>query len=79
MDFIDLQNYVIVMWSGDLDDDRLLVQFCRDCDWMTPLKCRGAFSLNKDWTKIYTSDPERGYQVCFLALDKILREFLANL
>ena len=63
MEFRDLENFLLVMWSGDLDEDRLLVQFCKDGEWMQPLRCRGALAMNKYWTKIYCSDPERGYQV----------------
>lgn len=63
MDLRDLENIVLVMWSGDLDDDRLLVHFCKSGQWVKPLRCRGALTMNKHWTKLYTSDPERGYQV----------------
>lgn len=63
MEFRDLNNFYLVLWSGDLDEDRLLLQFCKEGEWMKPLRCRGALAMNKYWTKIYTSDPERGYQV----------------
>ncbi|XP_053618962.1 NACHT and WD repeat domain-containing protein 2 [Plodia interpunctella] len=69
IEFRDLENFVLVMWSGDLDEDRLLVQFCKDGVWMQPLRCRGAMALNKNWTKIYTSDPERGYQITIFELN----------
>lgn len=65
MEFRDLENFVLVMWSGDLDEDRLLVLFCKEGAWMRPLRCRGAMALSKNWNKIYSSDPDRGYQVIF--------------
>ncbi|CAG4962206.1 unnamed protein product [Colias eurytheme] len=70
MDFRDLENIVLVMWSGDLDDDRLLVQFCRSSSWVKPLRCRGAVSLNKAWSRVYSSDPERGYQISAYELNE---------
>ncbi|XP_050685594.1 NACHT and WD repeat domain-containing protein 2 [Leptidea sinapis] len=63
IEMIDLENLFVVMWSGDLDNDRLLVHFCKDSAWVQPLRCRGAVAFNKHWTRIYSSDPERGYQV----------------
>lgn len=65
MEYRDLENFVLLMWSGDLDEDRMLVQFCKGGAWMKPLRCRGAMALNKNWTRIYTSDPDRGYQVSY--------------
>ncbi|CAH2243694.1 jg8754 [Pararge aegeria aegeria] len=70
MEFRDLENFVVVMWSGDLDDDRLLVHFCKSGEWIQPLRCRGAMTLNKHWTRIYTSDPERGYQISIYELNE---------
>ncbi|KAJ0171169.1 hypothetical protein K1T71_013368 [Dendrolimus kikuchii] len=70
MEFRDLDNFILVMWSGDLDEDRLLVQFCKESEWMQPLRCRGALAFNKSWNKIYTSDPERGYQISIYELDE---------
>ncbi|XP_052753046.1 NACHT and WD repeat domain-containing protein 2 [Galleria mellonella] len=70
MEFRDLENFVLVKWSGDLDDDRLLVHFCKAGAWMKPLRCRGAMALNKNWTRIYTSDPERGYQITIFELNE---------
>ncbi|CAB3255055.1 unnamed protein product [Arctia plantaginis] len=70
IEFRDLQNFYLVLWSGDLDEDRLLVQFCKEGEWMKPLRCRGALAMNKYWTKIYTSDPERGYQITIFELNE---------
>ncbi|XP_013168603.1 PREDICTED: NACHT and WD repeat domain-containing protein 2 [Papilio xuthus] len=70
MEFRDLENFVLIMWSGDLDDDRLLVQFQKNGTWMQPLRCRGAVTFNKYWTKIYSSDPERGYQISVFELNE---------
>ncbi|CAG5037873.1 unnamed protein product [Parnassius apollo] len=50
MEFRDLENFFLVMWSGDLDDDRLLLHFCKSGTWMQPLRCRGALALDKKWT-----------------------------
>nr|XP_049705722.1 NACHT and WD repeat domain-containing protein 2 [Helicoverpa armigera] len=69
MDFRDLENFFVVMWSGDLDEDRLLVHFCKSGEWMQPLRCRGAVTMSKHWTKVYCSDPERGYQISIYELD----------
>ncbi|XP_022837099.1 NACHT and WD repeat domain-containing protein 2 [Spodoptera litura] len=69
MDFRDLENFFLVMWSGDLDEDRLLLQFCKNGEWMQPLRCRGALTMNKHWTRVYCSDPERGYQVSIFELN----------
>lgn len=63
MEFRDLENFMVVMWSGDLDEDRLLLHYCKEGQWVKPLKCRGAVAFHKTWKKVYTSDPERGYQV----------------
>ncbi|KAF9823507.1 hypothetical protein SFRURICE_011360 [Spodoptera frugiperda] len=52
MDFRDLENFFVVMWSGDLDEDRLLLQFCKNGEWMQPLRCRGALTMNKHWTRV---------------------------
>ncbi|CAK1595571.1 unnamed protein product [Parnassius mnemosyne] len=70
MEFRDLENFFLVMWSGDLDDDRLLVHFCKNGTWMQPLRCRGALALDKKWTKIYSSDPDRGYQISVYGLNE---------
>ncbi|XP_004923513.1 NACHT and WD repeat domain-containing protein 2 [Bombyx mori] len=69
MEFRDLENFVLVMWSGDLDEDRLLVLFCKEGAWMRPLRCRGAMALSKNWNKIYSSDPDRGYQISIYQLN----------
>lgn len=63
MEFRDLQDFMLVMWSGDLEDDRLLVNYHKLGQWYQPLRCRGAVAFNKTWTKLYSSDPTRGYQV----------------
>ncbi|XP_026317171.1 NACHT and WD repeat domain-containing protein 2 [Hyposmocoma kahamanoa] len=70
MEFTDLENYILTMWSGDLDDDRMLIFFCKNGNYMKPLRCRGAFAMNKTWSRIYTSDPERGYQVTIFELEE---------
>ncbi|VVD06011.1 unnamed protein product, partial [Leptidea sinapis] len=49
IEMIDLENLFVVMWSGDLDDDRLLVHFCKDSAWVS------AYELNDDkssWVKV---------------------------
>ncbi|XP_075987082.1 NACHT and WD repeat domain-containing protein 2 [Anticarsia gemmatalis] len=70
MEFRDLETFYLVLWSGDLDEDRLLVQFCKNGEWLRPLRCRGALAMNKYWTKIYCSDPERGYQITIFELNE---------
>ncbi|KAI5640011.1 NACHT and WD repeat domain-containing protein 2 [Phthorimaea operculella] len=70
MEFRDLDTYILAMWSGDLDEDRLLVHFCKQGTWIKPLRCRGAFTMNKHWTMVYTSDPERGYQVSIYQINE---------
>ncbi|CAH0599180.1 unnamed protein product [Chrysodeixis includens] len=69
IEFRDLENFLLVMWSGDLDEDRLLVQFSKGGEMMQPLRCRGALAMNKHWTRIYCSDPERGYQITIFELN----------
>ncbi|KAL4712468.1 hypothetical protein ACJJTC_007484 [Scirpophaga incertulas] len=68
IEFRGLETFILVMWSGDLDEDRLLVQFSKEGRWIQPLRCRGAFAMNKTWTRVYTSDPERGYQISIFEL-----------
>ncbi|XP_048000249.1 NACHT and WD repeat domain-containing protein 2-like [Leguminivora glycinivorella] len=70
MEFRDLENFQLVMWSGDLDEDRLLVHFKKEGEWVKPLRCRGVLAFNKGWNKIYTSDPERGYQISIFELNE---------
>ncbi|GBP66180.1 NACHT and WD repeat domain-containing protein 2 [Eumeta japonica] len=70
MEFRDLENFTLTMWSGDLDDDRILIQYCRKGIWMKPLRCRGAATFNRDWMKIYCSDPDRGYQISVYGLNE---------
>ncbi|XP_063370018.1 NACHT and WD repeat domain-containing protein 2 [Cydia amplana] len=70
MEFRDLDNFQLIMWSGDLDEDRLLVHFKKEGEWVKPLRCRGALAFNKGWNRIYTSDPERGYQISIFELNE---------
>ncbi|KAG7296838.1 hypothetical protein JYU34_019694 [Plutella xylostella] len=70
MEFQDLDNLMLVMWSGDLDDDRLLLHHYKGDSWMKPLRGRGAVAFNKHWSKVYTSDPSRGYQITIYYLDE---------